>query len=163
MRLVVACLCVCVSSIAPACATEVRTLYLGIGYDDLLGKRTRSIGISAEYVSKPIWRGKTRFNVASMATANSDMWIGAGVSWQRQFGRSPWYYDVSFLVGPFYRNSPGRGAESLHFPLFRTQGAIGYRFGKDSVSVALSHHSSAKLDADAASTETIWVRYGFDY
>ncbi len=163
MRSILVWLCISVSVSAPARADESRTLYLGMGYDDLLGKRTRSLAISAEYASRPVWRGKTRFNVAAMATAHADAWIGAGVSWERQLGRSPWFYDVSFLVGPFYRNSEGRGADSLHFPLFRTQGAIGYRTDKGTLSIALSHHSSAKLDGDAGSTETVWVRYGFEY
>lgn len=144
-----------------ALAEEAR-VHFSVGYDDLFQRRSPSLGFGAEYASQGFGPGgKFSWNVAGMATVDLDLWAGAGIAWTHGFDTSPWFVEVSFLPGVFYRDSEPAGRSKWHFPMFRTQGAVGYEFGDGStVSLALSHHSAAKLEEAAGSTETIWLRYG---
>lgn len=101
---------------------------------------------------------------AGMATADIDVWVGMGVSWKRPIKGTRWFIELSFMPGVFYREDEKPEVSKVHFPMFRTQGAIGFDFGNgNSASLSVSHHSAAAVDAYAGNTETVWLRYGFDF
>ena len=146
-------------------ADDQARVYFGLGYDDIFDRRTPSAATGIEYISPGFGPGGNYFfQVAGMATADIDLWVGAGLGWGRPIRGGPWFFELSVAPGIFYRKDEEPGTDNLHFPMFRTQGVIGYELSNDrSLSVALSHHSAARIDSDAGDTNTIWIRYGMKF
>lgn len=146
---------------ASARADDRPQLYFGLGGDDINNKHSQASGALVEVGSKTFgWRDRFRWRAALMVSGDRDVWIGAGLSFNA-FERGPWFLELSFLPGVFWRDNVAPNEETVHAPQFRSQVALGYRFNNGTtLSLTASHSSNGKFDNSGSSTEAIMLRYG---
>jgi len=146
-------------------AEERPRWHFGIGYDDLKGYRESSPLLTVDYdLGTAFSRDSLTWHLGGEAMSDGDFWIGAGLTYEYQLGNGPWFLEAEFLPGLYYREDERPGIDNLHYPMFRTKGAIGYRLKNgNEIALTLSHLSDGGFDTDAGSTESLSIRYGVSF
>lgn len=150
---------------APASSEDARRLMFSLGYDDLKQYREASPVVGVDYDFRPIGTsGRWAWRAGAAAMTDGDAWAGLGVSYTRPILKGDWFFEASFGPGVYFRKDEVPGVSNVHFPMFRTDGGIGRVLENGArVSVILSHLSDAGLREPAGSTETLFVRYGWEF
>lgn len=144
-------------------------LFVGVGIEDFQVHHSEAPGVLVEYAAGTfgLYSLPDAFRVrfAGMASTDGDVWVGAGLSFEFPMAEgSRFFGELSFVPGVFQRGNAKPGEEVVHFPQFRSQIAVGYRFEDDrTLTVTASHRSNARLDGNGSSMETLMLRYGIPF
>lgn len=97
--------------------------------------------------------------VAASLSDEGSLWVGAGVQWAYEFGRSGVIAEGSFLPG---LQRDGGGPDLGNSIQFRGRIGIGYEFDNGNrIIVAYDHRSNADTDPVNPGLETISLRVSF--
>lgn len=139
---------------------------LGLGYDDVLDQTDTQAGaLIVEYHADPFFAGsRAGYSLAGAAQidGDGDVFVGVGVYALWSIGEGPWFVEGSFMPGYY---DQGSGGTPLDGNLqFRTLLGVGYKLTDSSrISLAIDHKSNADIEDTNPGSETLVVRYTFDF
>ncbi|GFE49049.1 hypothetical protein So717_08020 [Roseobacter cerasinus] len=148
---------------SPAFAGDLIT---GLGVDDVFDQTDTETGaLIIEYHADPFYSGQ----IASYSLAGAgqidgdgDVFIGVGVSAIWSIGQGPWFVEGSFMPG--YYDAGSGGSELGGNLQFRSLIGVGYKLANNSrISIAIDHKSNADIEDINPGSETLAVRYSFDF
>lgn len=140
-------------------------LFLALGYDDIRSFDEPSAVASLDFDFGGFGpRDRINWRVSAIAMQDGDYWLGGGINFTQPIGAGPWYYELGFAPGYYFEESFLLGGSEHHFPVFKSHVSIGFRTknGGD-VAMVLSHHSDAFLLEHGPVTESVFLRYGWDF
>jgi lipid A 3-O-deacylase len=141
-------------------------LVVGIGADDI-GKHTDTTATAfvAEYHAAPFYkgsRGAYSLAVAAQLDEDEDLFVGGGVHARWSIGDGPWSIEGSFMPGHYQKGPDGTSLGGKF--QFRTLVGLSYELDETRrISLALDHKSNARLQNQNPGSETLAVRYHYNF
>jgi len=121
--------------------------------------RKEQIGseIQARYVAKTSY-GPLRPVFGGSISSKGDVWVGAGLKWQRGFGEDQGLYvEFSTMPGLYFK---GQGPDLGHEVEIRSALGLGYKLDNgNSFALTFDHRSNADIAATNPGLETLGLRY----
>jgi len=130
-------------------AAQASEIVIGLGaveFNSNLAPNDRQFTFEYRFDPYREWdRVQIGWGVAVVGHASGDVWAGAGLIAQRQFGHG-WFAEASLMPGLYFENGPATALG--HTIEFRSVLAVGYEISKTaSISLAIDHRSNGGLSA----------------